>query len=115
LNGKPLHVWGDGTVVRDYIYIDDLTQAFLSAIGTSSQKKILNIGSGSGISINELIDSLRSITKRPFNVNYHPSRKQETPYSVLDISLAKEVLSWSPTVDLKQGLRSTWQWAQTLT
>lgn len=114
LKGKPLSVWGDGTVVRDYLFVEDLARAFLAAMETASSEKIINIGSGAGLSVNKLIASLRRVTGKPLPVQYCSAREQEIPHSVLDITRARQVLGWTPTVDFEQGLRKTWEWAQAL-
>ena len=110
LNGKPLSVWGDGSVIRDYIFVEDLIQAFLAAMNATSHEKVLNIGSGAGLSINELIESLGRVTGIPLAVNYCAESKQEIPYSVLDIRLAQNILGWRPSTGFEEGLHKTWQW-----
>ena len=110
LRGEPITVWGDGSVIRDYLFIDDLIQAFLAAVATNSEEKIFNIGSGRGYSINDLIESMRLVTQKSFSIKYAPGRNLEIPYSVLDITRAKKSLNWLPAVNLDQGLERTWHW-----
>lgn len=109
---KPLSVWGDGTVVRDYIFIEDLIGAFLAAMRVTPREKVFNLGSGAGLSVNQLIDSLRRVTGKSLAVDYCEARELEIPYSVLDISRARHELGWEPKTDFEQGLRKTWEWAK---
>ena len=114
LRKEPLEVWGDGTVIRDYIFIEDVVQALVVAANATSDEKVLNIGSGTGVSINELVETLQHVTQQELVVKYCPARKQEIPYSVLDISRAQSELDWSPQVGFEEGLQRTWQWIKTL-
>lgn len=110
LHNEPLTIWGDGTVVRDYLHVSDLARAFVLAAQTDTKNKIFNIGSGTGASLNTIIDTLSLITGRTLAVNYVEGRIFDVPYSVLDISRARTDLEWSPLLSLDEGLHSTWQW-----
>lgn len=114
LNNQPVVVWGDGSVVRDYIYITDVVDALCRTIELNSEYKIFNIGSGVGFSLNQLIESLQDISGQKLDVTYQPSRPFDTPTSVLDISRAQNSLEWSPKVSMDEGLLSTWHWLREL-
>lgn len=106
--GQPIEIWGDGSIVRDYIYIDDVTDALVRGLQYKGQSRIFNVGSGEGRSLNEIIETLRLITGRAFEVAYTASRSLDVPRNVLDISLAKQELGWKPKTEWKDGLRKTW-------
>lgn len=106
--GNPIHIWGDGTVVRDYIYVKDVVYACLKAIETKQKEyHIFNIGSGIGTSLNQLIEIFRKQVKKNIQVRYTPGRKIDVPINILDINLAKDILKWEPTVSFEEGLELT--------
>ena len=105
-HGEPVRSWGDGRVVRDYIHVKDIVAAFLAAMETEQQEhRIFNIGSGKGLSLNDLVAVMKRISASDFPVQYTEARKIDVPVNVLDISLAKSLLNWEPRVPLEEGLR----------
>jgi UDP-glucose 4-epimerase len=110
LRGKAIQVWGDGSVVRDYIYVGDIVQAFLKALDYAGEHKIFNIGSGLGVSLNQLIKEIGAVVGRPPSVEYTPARRFDVPANVLDCSLARRTLGWQPHTPLAEGLRRTYEW-----
>lgn len=110
LRNESLTIFGDGTVVRDYLHVSDVARAFVLAAQTNTHNKIFNIGSGVGESLNTIINLLRSITGMSISVNYEKGRIFDVPYSVLDITKAGAELGWSPILNLEEGLRDTWAW-----
>ncbi|WP_248768503.1 NAD-dependent epimerase/dehydratase family protein [Pseudomonas sp. MWU12-2345] len=112
IHGEPIDVWGDGSVVRDYIFIDDVVSAIELAILNGTDKKIFNIGSGRGLSINEIILTLENVLGKKIEINYMPRRNMDVPVSVLDIAQAAEVLKWTPKVEFSQGIQDTFEWVK---
>ncbi len=114
LKNKPLVVWGDGSIVRDYIYIDDVVRAFSLALQTSqTTHAVFNIGSGCGTSIKQLLQYIEETVQRPLQIEYQDGRISDVPYSVLDTSHAEKHLQWKPKTTLAQGLQHTWNWMTT--
>ena len=111
--GEPLQVWGDGTVVRDYIYIADLADLVARAV-LSPQTGVYNAGSGIGLSIKEVISTLEGITGRTAQVDYRAVRAVDVPRSVLDISRALKDLGWEPRTPFAEGVKLHWGWISTL-
>jgi UDP-glucose 4-epimerase len=107
LAGQPIEIWGDGSVVRDYIHVSDVVSAFLAAADHPGDAGIFNIGSGTGHSLNELIETMESLLGQPVQRRYLTARPFDVPTSILDIGKAREVLGWSPRVDLRSGLERT--------
>jgi UDP-glucose 4-epimerase len=105
LNRQPLDVWGDGTVVRDYIYIDDAIEAFDKLLNYSGSHRLFNIGSGIGHSILDIICEIQEILGYKLDVRFHQARDVDVPLNVLDIHQARNVLQWQPKTDLKTGLQ----------
>lgn len=108
---EPFNLWGDGSVVRDFIYVDDLTRALLAALDTPSGGPIVfNVGSGRGTSLAELLEACQRVSGHALEVVRHPSRAIDVPVSVLDCSRAASVLGWSASTELEPGLQRTWAW-----
>lgn len=110
--GETIDIWGDGSVVRDYLHVGDVAQALVLA-GTHGGRgghRVFNIGSGRGCSLNDLLTRMERVLKRPVERRYSPGRPFDVPVSVLDISRAIDELGWEPTVTLDDGLQRTLSW-----
>lgn len=103
-------VWGNGSVVRDYIHVKDIAHALLKALTYSGENKIFNIGSGQGHSLNEVIDVIEKVTGQALRVKYADARSFDVPINVLDISSARDYLQWEPTVSLFEGITRMHTW-----
>lgn len=112
--GNPITIWGDGSVVRDYLYISDLINALELAADTKTTNMVFNIGHGDGASLNELVETMARVVDGSSEVEYLPSRPLDVPVSILDISRAETELGWRPKVDLVEGISRTWEWILTL-
>ena len=113
LRGEAITIWGDGEVVRDYLHIDDLVSALVAGLAyhpTATSPRVFNVGSGRGVSLNQLVGLLEQASGRHAEVAYTPARKADVPQIVLDISRILEHLGWSPRIPMEQGLRRTWDW-----
>lgn len=114
---KAINIFGDGEVIRDYIYVTDTAKALVSAAeyqAGPNDPRIFNIGAGRGYSLNEIVAEIKKNIDRPVSVNYTPARGVDVPANVLDIKLAKKHLNWSPETELGAGLRQTWDWITSL-
>lgn len=107
VHGAPIEIWGDGEVERDYIYIDDLTAAFVGAAERAPLAPVLNVGSGQGTSLNRLLEHIQKHFAVPLDVSYKPARSFDVQRNYLDVSLARAVLDWAPRVDLDDGISRT--------
>ncbi|HEY9867923.1 MAG TPA: NAD-dependent epimerase/dehydratase family protein [Candidatus Obscuribacterales bacterium] len=115
--GKPITIWGDGEVVRDYIYVKDAVEALLKAAEYEpggDGPRVFNIGAGRGYSLNQIVAAIREVVDAPVEVAYTPGRTLDVPSNVLDITVAREKLGWSPRVELPEGLERTWKWLRSL-
>jgi UDP-glucose 4-epimerase len=110
LRNDEIVVWGDGSVVRDYIHVTDISRALIKALTYSGEIKVFNVGSGQGHSLNEVIHVIESVTGRPLQVKYTDARSFDVPINVLDISRARSHLNWSPTVSLLEGVARMYAW-----
>jgi len=106
--GAPVTIFGDGSAIRDYVYVDDVA----SAIATAAERKpegIVNIGSGVGTSLAQLLEVVtEAVAPHPVTVNTQPPRGVDPAAAWLDVARAAEVLDWRPTTPLAEGIERTW-------
>jgi len=104
--GQPITVNGDGSQTRDYIYVKDVVRAHVMAANNdNSIGKVLNIGTGGEIRINDLIKTIEVVTGRKAEVQYKPWPEGDIKREYADISLAKKVIGYQPETRLSDGIR----------
>jgi len=108
--GEPIIIWGDGSVVRDWLYVKDVAQAFVLALKNTSPHRIFNVGSGVGLSLNELLAMLSRVAGITPHVSYTASRPTDVPCNVLDTTRIRAEWGWSATTPMEVGLTRTWDW-----
>lgn len=104
--GRGVQVYGDGVQLRDYVHVDDVVEAVLLAWRTGHTGPLV-IGSGTSVSVNDLIDAARRVTGAAIPVEHVPAKDGEMPAVVLDISAARK-LGYEPRHDLSSGLATVW-------
>jgi len=109
LAGEAIEIWGDGRQIRDYLYIADVARAFRLAMASASSG-VFNIGSGQGMSLNDLVKALERLSGRSARVTFRAPRSVDIAAVVLDHARATAVLGWRPGVALDDGLRQTLAW-----
>jgi UDP-glucose 4-epimerase len=110
LRELPIQIWGDGSVVRDYVYVGDAVEAILKAARFQGEPKIFNVGSGIGVSLNELVAEIQKLLGRQVKVEHTAARAVDVPVNVLDSTLARRHLGWGASTPLGEGLRRTCEW-----
>lgn len=110
--GKPITICGDGSVTRDYIYVEDVAAAFVKALSQHSQYRIFNIGTGVGTSLCELLAKIERVVGVRAEIEYAPVRVCDVPINVLNSTRAQEHMNWSVETDLDSGLRETYAWLE---
>jgi GDP-L-fucose synthase len=105
---NPLVVWGDGSAIRDFAYSRDVAEGVILALHHGTQGRYVNLGSGRGYTIRELVETLNSLI--PFEYRFDDTKSSGFPKRVMDIGLARKMLDYDPTTSLLEGLRKTWQW-----
>jgi GDP-L-fucose synthase len=105
---NPLVVWGDGSTVRDFLYSRDAAEGILLALHYGTPDGFVNIGSGHGQSIRNVIQSLQSFID--FNFVFDKTKPSGAPMRVMDITKARSSLGFTPSTDLTTGLKLTWEW-----
>jgi GDP-L-fucose synthase len=104
----PLVVWGDGSAVRDFAFSRDVAAGVLLALRRGTGGSYVNLGSGTGVSIGELVETLRRVVD--FRWRFDPTKPAGFPKRVMDVSRARALLGWAPATSLEDGLRETWAW-----
>ena len=114
MNGKPIHVWGDGSAVKDYFYVTDLAEAVVGLMNKGLDNVVYNIGSGLGVSVNELISRIERVCGTKATVQYVESR----PYDVQRVILSSEKIhartGWTPGTSLEKGIELTHEWLRSV-
>lgn len=115
-NDKPCEIWGDGSIIRDFVYVEDVAEACVLAVSGNSnfgmRSGIYNISSGVGYRINDLLPIIGKIVGKPVSFEYHEGRNFDIKRVVLDHNSAMSSLNWKPKVDLEEGIKKTWEWVQ---
>src|SRR5687767_10955424 len=112
LGGERPVVYGDGEQSRDFTYIDNVVDANLKAAESAKAAgHVINIANGERISLNQLLRELQDLTgKTDVTADYQPTRAGDVKHSLADISRARDLLGYEPTIDLRQGLSLTMDW-----
>ena len=104
----PVVIWGDGSAIRDFAYSRDVAEGIVLAIHYGTGSKYINLGSGKGYTIKELVETFHSFID--FNYVFDNSKPSGFPKRIMRIDLAQSVLGYNPTTTLETGLKKTWQW-----
>jgi UDP-glucose 4-epimerase len=107
LSGKPTKVFGDGSNTRDYVFVDDVVDAFVKASSSVGGGQRFNVGTGVETSDRQLHSAVAAAVGAPDDPEFHPPRLGDLKRSCLDISLAERILGWRPQVSLNDGVRRT--------
>lgn len=106
-DGRTVRIFGRGDAVRDYIYIDDVIRAMLAA--SQAEPALLNISSGEGRSVNQVLASVEAASGRSIGRDQQPERSGDVAVNVLDNARARSVLGWAPQVSFDDGIARTWR------
>ena len=116
LRGEPITIFGDGEQTRDFVYIDDVIEGWISALNNpAAAGRVFNLGSGRSLSINRLADSVAAAfghAPGSYRIDRAPGRPGEQRKVQADIREAKSVLGWEPRTSFEEGLAKTVQWAR---
>lgn len=107
LAGQPVLLRGGGSPIRDFVYISDVCDAMVAAAMAEQVPPVVNIGTGVGHSLADVLAELQALTGREIATLDGPLRKADIPESVLDIGLARRALGYAPRVGIREGLSRT--------
>ena len=105
---NPVIIWGNGTAIRDFAYSRDVAEGIILALYYGTGSGFVNLGSGRGYSVKELVETLNSFLD--FNYKFDTTRSSGFPRRVMDISRAKKIIEYNPATSLLDGLKETWGW-----
>jgi UDP-glucose 4-epimerase len=104
LEDEPIVIYGDGSVIRDYLHVDDAVDALLLAARTRSPYRTFNIGSGSGRTLIDIVVAIERMLGHKLKVRHEPARPFDIPVSVLDVARAEAELGWRQKISLEDGI-----------
>lgn len=108
--GRELAVWGDGTAVRDYVYVEDVCEALIQVGLGAVTQRLYNVGSGTGVSVRHVLSMVSEVADRPPRVKYAPGRAVDAAVNVLAIARLRGETGWHPRTPLRDGMARTWAW-----
>lgn len=108
LTGEPMSVYGDGSVSRDFIYVEDVADAFVRLLRYEGDEWVFNVGSGEAIALHTLLSTIEAVSGRAIVREVLPPRAFDVHANALDTTRARVHLGWRGTVPLREGLRRTW-------
>lgn len=109
----PINIWGDGEIVRDYLFMDDFLVLCLAIVKSNfsySRFQVCNVGSGKGHSINQVCGLVEEVTGETIEKKYLPSRNVDLKRIVLDSAKAKDFFGWEAKTALPVGISQSWDW-----
>jgi GDP-L-fucose synthase len=107
---NPLVVWGDGSAIRDFIYSKDVAEGMLLAMEHGANCTPVNLGSGEGVSIREIVESILGCFDEPPEIKWDTSKPSGEPVRLVDMTRAKEMLGFSPRTSIGDGIAATVEW-----
>jgi UDP-glucose 4-epimerase len=106
-HNKPINIWGDGNIRRDYIFIDDLVN-LLVKIKNYKTTNVFNVGAGTSFSVNELINNCFKLTEKTVPVNYLTGHNEDIVINALDVGKINKLINWHTTVNIEEGIIECW-------
>jgi UDP-glucose 4-epimerase len=105
-------VYGDGEQSRDFVFVEDVVAANLAAADSEVRHAVINIGTGESWTLNRLVEILNETLHTSLEPVYQPPRQGEVRHSEADVSLARKLIGFTPTIPFAEGLRRTVEWFQ---
>ncbi len=114
LDGTPITLYGDGEQTRDFTYVADAIAATMAAGERGVPGRAYNVGGGSRVSMNQVIDIIGRVAGKPLDVRREPAQKGDMRDTYADTSLARADLEFAPSVSLEQGIEAEYRWLSSL-
>lgn len=107
---NPVKVWGDGSAVRDFIFVEDVVDGMLLAMEKANPADPVNLGSGKGVTIKQLAETIsKNISKKP-KIEWDKTKPSGDPFRVLSMQKTKKILKYQPKYTLEDGIKKTLDW-----
>ena len=110
LEGKPITQFGDGSSKRDYTFIDDIKEGILQALQHPLPFEIINLGNSKTISLTEFIHLIEKVTEKKAIIQQQPTQKGDVPITYADMTKAKNLLNFSTSTSVEEGLQKFIEW-----
>ncbi len=112
--GTPIEVYGSGTQTRDFTFVGDVVAANLAAMEYAGDASVFNIGGGSRVTLNHVLDTIGVVVNRKLDVRYRETQKGDVMHTFADVSLAARELGYAPGTTLENGLAREAEWLESL-
>ena len=109
LNHSPVKLWGSGTPMREFLFVDDMAEAVVYALENKLPEYLYNVGSGKDITIKELAETIQKVTGHKGDIIWDSEKPDGTPRKLMDVSKMRHV-GWEYTTELKEGIEKTYDW-----
>ena len=108
-NHSPVTLWGSGTPMREFLFVDDLAEAVVYALEHKLDEHLYNVGSGKDVTIKELANTIQKITGHQGDIIWDSEKPDGTPRKLMDVSKMKE-MGWHYSTELEEGIKKTYAW-----
>jgi nucleoside-diphosphate-sugar epimerase len=112
LRGEDIEIFGDGEQTRDFSYISDIVEGNILAMKSDAAGEVFNLGGGSRVSVNKVLDTLQEIAGKTTKIVYRDVQKGDVRHTLADTGNARKYLGYITQVSLKEGLTEEWQWLE---
>ena len=109
LNNTPVTLWGSGTPMREFLFVDDMAEAVVYALENKLPEYLYNVGTGKDITIKELAETIQQVIGHEGEIIWNAEKPDGTPRKLMDVSKMKE-LGWEYKTELKEGIEKTYSW-----
>ena len=113
IKDKKLIIFGNGEQTRDFTYVDDIVKATINAATSDSVGEILNVGGGSVFSLSQIIEFMKEITEKEFEIDFSAEQKGDVKHTSADISKAEKLINYKSNTDIKYGLTQQYEYIKT--
>jgi GDP-L-fucose synthase len=108
-NNEPVELWGSGTPMREFLFVDDMAEAVVFALENKLPEYLYNVGTGEDLTIKQLAETIQKIIGHKGEIIWDSSKPNGTPRKLMDVSKMNE-LGWKHKVSLEKGIQKTYSW-----
>jgi UDP-glucose 4-epimerase len=114
VDGQPVTVFGNGSQTRDFTFVSDIVDACVLAMDYSGEQSVFNVGGGTRITLNTVLDILADVLPDGVDAHYEDPAKGDVTHTFADISLARSELGYKPRIGVEEGIAREVEWLQTV-